>query len=60
MWEVGFVVIALACAVLCAFVLYNAARRDGANPWVWGAVGLLGNVVGVLIYRLSVGKIIKY
>lgn len=60
MWEVGFLVIALTCAALCGFVLFNAARRDGRNAWVWGAVGLLGNVIGLLIYRLTVGRIVVF
>lgn len=59
MGYIGFFAIALTCAVVCAYVLYNAALRDKRNPWVWGAVGLLANVIGLLIYRFAVGRIIK-
>ena len=59
MWEIGFIAIALVIGLFCGATLYSAALRDHRNRWVWGVVGLLTNVIGLLVYRLAVGRIIK-
>ena len=51
------VVTALVVGAVCGYALYVAAQRDGRSPWVWGIVGLLTNIVGVVIYRVAVGPI---
>jgi hypothetical protein len=58
-WYLGFLSIALAIGVVCGYVLYRAAERERRSPWVWGIVGFLTNVVGLLIFRLTVGPIVK-
>jgi hypothetical protein len=59
MWGIGFVAIALATGALCGYLLYRAAEREHRNPWVWGIVGLLTNVIGLLVFRLTVGRIVQ-
>lgn len=54
-----FVVTALVIGAVCGYALYAAAQRDGRSPWVWGVVGLLTNIIGVVIYRVAVGPIMK-
>lgn len=54
-----FVVTALVIGAVCGYALYTAAQRDGRSPWVWGVVGLLTNIIGVVIYRVAVGPIMK-
>ena len=50
---------ALVIGAVCGFALYSAAKRDGRSPWVWGIVGLLTNIIGVVVYRFAVGPIMK-
>lgn len=60
MWYFGFAAIALAIGVLCAWLLYRAAQREGRNPWVWGLAGFLTNVVALVVFQLRVGPIVKH
>lgn len=53
------VITALVIGLVCAYALYTAAQRDGRSAVVWGVVGLLTNVIGVVVYRLTVGPILK-
>ncbi len=50
---------ALVIGAVCGFALYGAAKRDGRSPLVWGVVGFLTNIIGVIIYRFAVGPIMK-
>ncbi len=50
---------ALVIGAVCGFSLYSAAQRDGKSPLVWGLVGLLTNIIGVVVYRFTVGPIMK-
>jgi hypothetical protein len=52
-------VMALVIGAVCGFALYSAAQRDGKSPLVWGIVGLLTNIIGVVVYRFTVGPIMK-
>ncbi len=60
MWEIGFLAIALAIGLFCAYVLYRAAEREDRNPWVWGVAGLLTNIIAIVVFRFRVGPIVKY
>ena len=44
----------LACLVnvVCGCWLYTAARCDDERKWLWGVVGLVGGISGVMIYYL--------
>lgn len=53
------VVTGLVIGVVCGYWLYRAAERDGRSPIVWGVVGFLTSVIGVIAYRLAVGPIVK-
>jgi hypothetical protein len=44
---------------VCGWSLYTAAVRDKRNPVVWGVAGFLTNIIGVVVYRLAVGPIMK-
>ena len=58
----GFVmlgVMGLVIGAVCGAALYGAAQRDGKSPLVWGIVGFLTNVLGMVGYRLKVGPIMK-
>ncbi|MCO5222578.1 MAG: hypothetical protein M9947_13510 [Thermomicrobiales bacterium] len=56
---ISLLLMALAIGAVCAYVLYTAAQRDNRNPLVWGIVGLLTNIIGVIVYRFAVGPILK-
>lgn len=56
---VMFAITALVIGAVCAYALYSAAKRDGRHPLVWGVVGFLTNIIGVVIYRVAVGPIMK-
>ncbi len=58
----GFVmlgVMGLVIGAVCGAALYGAAQRDGKSPLVWGIVGFLTNVIGMVVYRVKVGAIMK-
>lgn len=52
-------IMALVIGAVCGFALYGAAERDKRSPIVWGVIGFLTNIIGVVVYRLMVGPIMK-
>lgn len=52
-------VTALVIGGVCGYWLYKAAERDHRSPLVWGAVGFLTSIIGVVVYRVAVGPIVK-
>ena len=59
MGYVMLVITAMVIGAVCGYSLYNAAKRDHRSPIVWGVAGFLTNIIGVVIYRLAVGPIVK-
>jgi hypothetical protein len=55
MGYVQLLLIALAMSIVCAVVLFRAARARGRRPWLWGVVGFGLNIVGLMIWYMIAG-----
>lgn len=56
---VMFVILALVTGFVCGYFLYDAARRKGRSPILWGLLGFLFNVVALIAFRLIEGPIVE-
>ena len=56
MGYVQLLLIALVISVVCATVLYRAARASGRRPALWATIGFFLNVIGLVIWYVVVGS----
>ena len=43
---------ALICWLICAYISYEIAKSKGRNPFVWGVIGFLFSVLGVILVAI--------
>jgi hypothetical protein len=55
-----FAVTALVIGGVCAYYLYEAARREKRSPVLWGVLGFLFNVFALIAFRLIAGPVVKH